>query len=93
MCWCGWCAHILVPPASLQVQCWGGARNGDIRVVGINTDTFRLGRIELCVGNDRRVVCAEGWDEHAAMVVCRHLSESGNLSSEIAVMRGYTHAI
>ena len=50
-------------------------------MVGINTDTFKLGRIELCVGEERRVVCAEGWDEHAATVVCRHL-QSGNLSSK-----------
>ena len=74
----------MVPPHSVasQAMCRGGASDGDIRVVGINTDTFRLGRIELCVGNERRVVCAEGWDEHAATVVCRHLSESGNLSSK-----------
>ena len=55
---------------------WSGASISDIRVVGINTDTYRAGRIELCMGEARRAVCAEGWDEHAATVVCRHLRSS-----------------
>ena len=65
-------------------MCWNGANDGDIRVFGINTDTFRLGHIELCVEGERRVVCAEGWDEHAATVVCRHLQSGTPISFIVA---------
>ena len=65
----------LGPPhsAASQAVCWSGANDGDIRVVGINTGTFKAGRIELCWGSQTRAVCADGWDEHAAMVACRQL--------------------
>ena len=61
-------------------MCWKDAKNGDIRVFGINTDTFRVGHIEICK-SQARAVCADGWDERAAMVACRQLfPESGGTS-------------
>ena len=55
-----------------------GYNNGDIIVRGINTTTFKVGRMEICVqkrdgSGEWRAVCAYGWDEHAAMVACRQL--------------------
>ena len=47
---------------------------GDVLTVkGINTDIFKAGYMEICIENKWRAVCADGWDEHAAMVACRQL--------------------
>ena len=54
-------------------MCWNDAHN-NIRVIGLHTDIFRGGRIDICLDGSRiRAVCADGWDEHAAMVACRQL--------------------
>ena len=51
--------------------------NGDIRVNGINTDTFKAGHIEMVdLRPEWRAGCADGWDEQDA---CRQLFQGSGI--------------
>ena len=47
--------------------------NGDIRVRGFETDTFKAGRMEICHQGQWWEVCDDGWDRNSAQTVCKQL--------------------
>ena len=51
-----------------------GCIDGDIRLAdGANSTE---GRVEVCVGTAWTTICDEGWDDFAAIVICRELGFS-----------------
>ena len=81
----------MVPPhsAASQAACEEDGRrleDGDIRVDRINTDTFKAGHIQIVkfvqarrLRQEWRAVCADGWDEHDALVACRQLFQGSGM--------------
>ena len=45
-------------------------RNGDIRIIGLNSSCIIAGRMDLCYNLEWRAVCHGEWDINEAMVVC-----------------------
>ena len=52
--------------------------DGKVRLVGGETEGE--GRVEMCYNGVWGAVCADGWDEIAANVVCRQLGYNNSLS-------------
>ncbi|CAI8044560.1 hypothetical protein GBAR_LOCUS24699 [Geodia barretti] len=50
-----------------------GCEEGDVRLVDNNMNTNASGRVEMCLGNEWRVVGDETWGVEEATVVCRQL--------------------
>lgn len=43
----------------------------------VDGEQVNIGRVELCFNRTCGTVCSDGWDEHAATVVCRQLGYEG----------------
>ena len=66
----------------LPTQC----TNGDVRLVDIDngqptTTSMYGGRVEICDNQTWKTVCDYRWANQEAMVVCRQLNYTGNISN------------
>ena len=53
------------------------ATSGDLRLAGGGAT---YGRVEIFYNKEWGTICDNGWDDHEAAIVCRHLGFSGGLS-------------
>ncbi len=51
-------------------------REGDFQIDGGPTDL--VGNVEVCVNRTWGTVCAEGWDDIAASILCQQIGHSPN---------------
>ena len=56
----------------------GMCSDGEVRLIGGETE--REGTVEMCYNGVWGTVCADGWDEIAADVVCHQLGYNNSLS-------------
>jgi len=60
-------------PAARDESC---STRGEIRVMGIVTNTTAAGHLEMCEGSKWRTVCDQNWNTEIAAVACRQLGFS-----------------
>lgn len=67
----------LIPSVQIEKKCTDPCSDGEVQLVG--GATTLEGRLEICINGTWGTVCNDGFDNTAAMVVCRQLGiqESG----------------
>ena len=63
--------------------------DGEVRLVG--EDSEREGQVEMCYNGVCGTVCADGWNEIAANIVCRQLGYEN--PGELADPNSYNHEV
>ena len=63
--------------------------DGEVRLVGGETE--REGQVEMCYNGVWGAVCADGWNEIAANIVCRQLGYEN--PGELTNPNNYNHQV